>query len=300
MRVLLFGGTGQLGSELLAQGIAKGWIIYAPSVDEVDIQNIEAIKGMIAGWFPDLIINAAAYHGRKASAERKPQKSIAVNCTAVGNIAILAQIHHIPFITYSTGYVFAGDKGDSYEEDDTPCPINAYGLSKYMGELFARQCAPNFTTVIRTNPLFGGAGSFVLKILKHKKVKVSDEQIINPTYVKHLAAGTIQLIEKKAPAAIYHLVSEGSCSWAHLAMETTRLLGSSTKIIPVNMRGYSKGVYRPVDFSLRNVLVNLRGYGKGMYHRPLNSSLRNVRARSLGIMLPSWRGALKEYIKSLS
>ncbi|MDP3772344.1 MAG: NAD(P)-dependent oxidoreductase [bacterium] len=277
MRVLLFGGTGQLGSELLAQGTSKGWTIHAPSVDEVDIQNVEAIKRIIAGAPPDLIINAAGYHGL-ASAEREPQKALAINFIAVANIAILAQTYQIPFITYSTGYVFAGDKGDCYEEDDVPCPINAYGRSKYMGELLARRSAPQLATVIRTSVLFGGE-SFLLKILKKNKnkVKVSDEQIISPTYAKHLAAGTIQLIEKKAPAAIYHLVSEGACSLAYLAMETIKLSGSSTKIIPVNSRGYRKGV-----------------------HRPLNSSLRNVRARSLGVMFPSWQGALKEYLKSLS
>ena len=40
------------------------------------------------------------------------------------------------FINISTDYVFNGLKGN-YKEDDLPEPVNYYGLSKLLGDIYA-------------------------------------------------------------------------------------------------------------------------------------------------------------------
>jgi dTDP-4-dehydrorhamnose reductase len=58
----------------------------------------------------------------------------------------------------STDYVFDGAKGEPYEEEDIPNPINVYGLSKYTGEVFTRNYSEKYY-VIRVASLYGKAGA---------------------------------------------------------------------------------------------------------------------------------------------
>lgn len=285
MNILLIGKNGQLGSEINKQSQEQGLKIHAFSKEELDITASQKVKSKIESLKPDVVINASAFHVVQ-NCEIYPDKAFLVNATAIGNIAQITEKMNIRFITYSTDYVFDGKKGKPYVENDLPSPMQTYGVSKAAGEYLALAYNPK-SIIIRSSGVYGGRhgsrakkGNFALNILKEKNretLEVSSEQIVNPTYSADLAQGTFALLKHKGIYGIYHLVSEGYCSWAQFAQEIMEKIKSQTKIIPVDRRGQSGGA-----------------------RRPLFSALKNTRAKALGIVLPSWQDAIKRYIFTLN
>lgn len=286
MKVLLIGKNGQLGSEIDKQAKRLGFKIRSFGREELDIIDYQAISHAIEIHKPNFVINASAYHV-VPDCELYPDKAFVVNAISLKNLADVCTKYNSKLVHYSTDYVFDGLKGILYMENDKPSPLQIYGISKLAGEQIVLQYALG-SIVIRTSGLYGGKsgsrakkGNFVLTILKQikgkKRLEVSSEQIVSPTYSTDLARATFDLIGNKDAKGIYHLVNEGYCSWAEFATEIVKLIGSSTKIIPVDRSGDSGGA-----------------------RRPLYSALKNTRAAKLGVKLPSWQDALKRYLAILN
>lgn len=284
MTVFIFGKTGQLGEQLYIQGLNRKHKVVGFSHVELDVTDKEGVEKMIKKVKPDIVMNATAYHV-VPDCEAYPDKAFLINTIAVRDIAEICERSNIRFVHYSTDYVFGGKKGSPYEEDDLPLPIQTYGISKVAGEYMAFAFNPK-SILIRASGVYGGKhgsrskkGNFALNILKEKDkktLKVSSEQIVNPTYSLDLAIATYDLLKHKNASGVYHLANEGYCSWAEFAAEIMRLSGSKTKIIPVDRSGQSGGA-----------------------RRPLFSALKNTRAVKLGIKLPTWQDAIRRYIKTL-
>lgn len=285
MKIFLLGKTGQLGGQLYVQGIERKYKIIAPSHSELDIASKDNLERAIRKFNPDIVINATAYHV-VPDCEIYPDKAFLINAIAVRDLAEICQSLNIRFVHYSTDYVLDGRKGSPYEEGDLPSPVQTYGISKVAGEYMALSYNTK-SIVIRASGVYGGKqgsrskkGNFALNILKEKNketLEVSSEQIVNPTYSLDLARATYELLKKDNVWGIYHLVNEGHCSWAEFAAEIMKLVGSKTKIIPVDRSGQSGGT-----------------------RRPLFSALKNTRAAKLGIKLPTWQDAIGRYIITLS
>lgn len=285
MKFLIIGKNGQLGGELVSVLRKRGFDFKAYGREDLDITSVSQLKKKIDSERPDVVINASAFHV-VPDCEKYPETSFEVNTIAIKNLAQICNDRKIIFVTYSTDYVFDGLKGFPYEEDDSQNPLQIYGLSKFAGEIAALNYS-NKSIVIRTCGVYGGEhgsrskkGNFILNILsqtKDKKVlEVSSEQIVNPTYALDLAKSSIELILKKPKSGIYHLASEGFCSWADFAKEIIKCKNLSTKIVPVNRKGVS-----------------------GELKRPLFSALKNTRAKRLGIILPPWQNGLERYLQTL-
>ncbi len=285
MKILLIGKTGQLGQALAEQANQFKITLKAYGHDELDILQYKQLESKIKKDKPDVVINTSAYHV-VPDCDIYPEKAFAVNAIALKNLSELCRKYRVRLVTYSTDYVFDGSKNKPYVEDDRTNPLQMYGLSKLAGEIICLNYH-NDSIVIRTNGVYGGIkgsrskkGNFVLMILnasrEKKLLEVSSEQIVNPTYTVDLAEATYKLLKKRVKPGIYHLANEGQCSWAQFAQEIVTINGSKLKIIPVNRKGFSGGVYRP-KFSV----------------------LKNKKAHAIGIHLPTWQNALKRYITYL-
>src|SRR5689334_658587 len=114
MRLLIIGRTGQLGSDLLRNG---GWHeIAAPERAELDIVQPGQVRAALERHRPEAVINCAAFHNVPLC-EEEPLEAFRVNCVAVRDLARECRQRDARLITFSSDYVFAGDKRSPYAED---------------------------------------------------------------------------------------------------------------------------------------------------------------------------------------
>ena len=116
MRILLTGVHGQLGTDLLPLLQPLGEVVAA-SRAECDLSSVEAIRNLVAGVRPDVIVNPAAYTAVN-DAEAQSELAYAINATAPGALAEEARKLGAMLVHYSTDYVFDGSKPGAYTESD--------------------------------------------------------------------------------------------------------------------------------------------------------------------------------------
>lgn len=281
MKVLLIGKSGQLGGDLLRSN--PGHEITAPEKTELDIAKWDAVATYIAALRPELVINTAAFHNVPLC-ESAVEQAFRVNCAAVRDLALACREAGARFVSFSSDYVFGGEKRTPYAEDARPQPLQIYGISRLAGEYAALAAYPGGTLMIRTCGLYGrgGAsskgGSFVDKRLADARtismLEMGCDQIVSPTSTHDLARAVWRLLaHPEAQPGLYHLVNEGACSWYE----------------------FTKAIYEIAELEMEVVPVD-RGGMSGTMRRPLYSVLANTRARALGIELPHWRDALERHL----
>lgn len=282
MRVLLTGGSGQLGSAI-RRAAPDRWDILAPGRERLDMADPERLATAVREARPALVINAAALHLVDVC-EADFAQALAVNAVAVQALARAAEAVGARFVTVSTDYAFDGARREPYRESDAANPLQCYGISKVAGERAALTAHPEGATVIRTCGLYGDPpsrqkGNFVVNRLREAegraRLEVGSDLTCTPTSAVDLAAATIRLAETGAPAGLYHLTNAGSCDWATFTAEIFRAAGFAAEVTPVDRRG----AYAPA--------------------RPAYSVLDCSKAKGAGIVLRDWRDAVGEYVQRL-
>lgn len=285
MKVLLIGATGQLGGDLIRNN--PGHEIVAPGRDALDLGRPGEAAGFVARLRPDVVINCVAFH-RVPQCEEEPAQAFLINCVAVRDLGEACAAHGARFVTFSTDYVFGGERSEPWHEDDRPQPLQVYGITRLAGECAALASAPRHAVVIRTCGLYGRSGARskggnfvdgrVADARAGRRIEMSCEQVIAPTSTDDLSRAVHALLAHPQLApGIYHLVNEGECSWYEFTCEIVRLLGTPTEVVPVD-----------------------RGGMTGRMRRPLYSVLGNTKARALGVTLRPWREALAAYLSAKS
>ncbi len=281
MKILLIGKTGQLGGDILRNG--SGHRIEAHDERTLDITAPDAVRTAMSDIRPDVVINTAAFHNVPLC-ETDFASAFRVNCAAVRDLARACEEAGALFVTFSTDYVFGGEKRTPYREDDRPFPLQMYGLSKLAGEIYAMSVAPRHAVVIRTCGLYGisGAvskgGNFVDNRLRDAEatdsLEMSCDQVVCPTSTDDLSRAVLELIvHPRLEPGIYHLVNEGACTWYEFTLAIFEIAGKKVRVTPVD-----------------------RGGMTGTMRRPLYSVMANTKARGMGIVLPHWRDALERFL----
>lgn len=285
MKVLLIGANGQLGTDLLKVFQAAGDAVVPFTHAQLDVCSEAQIAEAMAKSKPDVVLNTAAYH-RVDECEHKSALAFQVNGTAVMYLAQASKAAGATLVHYSTDYVFGGyEKGSPYVETDLPAPVNVYGTSKVVGEHLIAAYAERYFA-IRTCGLYGVAGSsgkggnFVETMLKKAMagdaIRVVDDQILTPTYTADLAQATRDLI-LTGRYGLYHVSSEGQCSWYDFTRHIFECAGLDAKLSPVKSSEFASPV-----------------------RRPANSVLSKAKLRAVGVSIPSWKDALPRYLAERS
>lgn len=138
MKILVTGYTGQLGYDVVQQGIKLGFDMIGIGSSDLDITNEVDVHAFVNKLQPDGIIHCAAYTAvDKAEDDRESCWNVNVDGTKY--LSIAAQQVNAKFLYISTDYVFDG-KGDlPFEVTDKTSPIGYYGLTKYEGEELVKQ-----------------------------------------------------------------------------------------------------------------------------------------------------------------
>jgi dTDP-4-dehydrorhamnose reductase len=287
--ILLTGKNGQVGWELQRSLLPLGRIV-AVDRHELDLADADALRHRLSELRPDIIVNAAAYTAVD-QAEREPALAHAVNAAAPAQLAEDAARRGALLIHYSTDYVFDGTKGEPYDEDDRPNPLNAYGRSKLDGEE-AVQASGAGHLILRTSWLYSSRGSNFLRTMlrlasEREELRIVADQIGTPTWARFLAESTAQAVRQAMQerrsgnfeSGVFHLTAVGETSWhgfASAILERAASLPGAT--------GFRVKAVTPIATAEYPLPAA----------RPANSRLRTDRFRArFGLEIPSWEECLQ-------
>jgi dTDP-4-dehydrorhamnose reductase len=287
-RVLVFGGGGQVGRELLSARLSSGWTIAGRNHQSADITDRAAVDRAVAEARPDIVINAAAYTAvDRAESER--DAAYAVNETGASHVAAASAGAGVPLIHLSTDYVFDGTKTDAYVEEDATNPLSVYGSSKEAGERAVRAVQPRHV-ILRTSWVFAAHGAnFVRTMLRlgveRPELRTVADQRGGPTAAPDIAATCIRVAEAlvagRAECGTYHYAGAPVTTWHGFASAIFAAAAAHGRPAP-KLAQIATAEYKTAA------------------RRPANSELDCAKIeRVFGIARPDWRPALTAVVAEL-
>jgi len=247
MKILVLGHKGMLGSDLVSiLGVSHD--VTGKDIEDFDISSARDCRGIILDSRADIVVNAAAYTDVDGC-ESNREECFSVNAEGVKNVVLICKDRGIKNVHFSTDYVFDGEKGSPYMEEDVCSPLNVYGESKLKGELYLRNILDNYI-LLRTAWLYGKNGNnFVKTILKKagsvNKLEVVDDQVGSPTCTIDLASAVKVLIEGDY-SGIFHVTNSGEGSWYEFAVKILEYAGiTGVKVEPIKSDGLARKAIRP-------------------------------------------------------
>lgn len=278
MRVVVTGARGLVGRALTEHCAAVGDEVLSYGHKDLDITDRDAVRQMILGDHPDVVINCAAWTNVDGC-ESDRERAFAANAAGPENLAAACKEAECIFITISTDYVFDGEKSGFYTQLDKPNPESVYALSKLEGERLST-LAYGRSIVVRTGYIFGRGGTNFLstvveRIRKGERLKTISDAYGTPTYAKDLAVRLRELAEKNVPG-IYHVVNSGpGVSFEEFTRKAVALIGNRDVVVETVS---ADTLNRPAK-------------------RPRNSRMRCLLTENLGLPpLRDWESALQEFV----
>lgn len=278
MRILVFGKTGQVATELSRQAE-----VMALGRDQADLMDPEACAAHIMQAKADVVINAAAWTAVDKAETEEPAAHV-VNAHAPTAMARACAARGLPFLHISTDYVFSGRGTRPWQVSDPVAPQNAYGRTKLAGEEGVR-AAGGQAAILRTSWVFSAHGAnFVRTMLRLSEsrdaLSVVEDQIGGPTPAADIASALLVMAERMVAGqggGTWQFAGGPQVSWADFAREIFAQAGRK-----VEVRGISSADY-PTPAP-----------------RPLNSRMDcTALARDFGIVPPDWRAGLAKVLKEL-
>lgn len=219
MKVLVLGGSGMLGTDVVSLLRSQRHEVWAPDLHELDLSQ-PPVEGFADGF--DWVVNCAAYTAvDQAESDRDAATVLneAAPFLVASALGLGTQMIHI-----STDYVFDGTKQGAYLETDPVCPIGVYGKSKAAGEA-ALLSAREDSYVLRTAWLYGPHGKCFPKAIINRwqgggALRVVADQRGCPTYTGELARAILSIMETRPEPGIYHACGPQAMTWHDFAVQT--------------------------------------------------------------------------------
>ncbi|MBX7138598.1 MAG: dTDP-4-dehydrorhamnose reductase [Oligoflexia bacterium] len=220
MKILLFGGTGQLGLEIKKRAEDLNFEVISPVISEVDITDGQQLSFLGRRVKPQLVINCAAYTDVD-KAEAEPDLAFAINAAGSRNVALLCRELNCRLIHISTDFVFDGTQSAPINEQQPTNPISIYGKTKLEGEREILEQWAAASLIVRTSSLHGArGGNFVHTMLKlfaeREVVRVVNDRTMSATWAGWLAEAILDLGRLKA-TGIVHASCAGALTWFDFA-----------------------------------------------------------------------------------
>ena len=289
MRLLVLGGNGQVGHELrralapLGEVVAttrSGALPDGSACERADFDAPATLPGLVERIAPDIVVNAAAYTAVD-KAETDIEAAFRANAEAPGALARACAARGIPFVHYSTDYVFDGQGTRPCREDDPVAPLGVYGASKRAGEVAVIDAGGRHL-IFRTAWVYGSHGhNFMRTMLRlgaeRDRLRVVADQVGTPTPAALVADVTARILAQSNDASgVWHLTATGSTSWHGFAeaifdaAQARGLLARRPEVDAITTAEYPTPARRPAYSCLDTGKL----------------------ARDFGVVLPDWQAAL--------
>ena len=284
MRILVFGKTGQVASELqkIAAGHAAEFIFAGR--ERADLAETGVCARLISQVSPDAVINAAAYTAVD-KAETDEDLAQKINGQAPGEMARACAALNIPIVHISTDYVFDGAGSRPFDPSDPLDPLGAYGRGKALGERSVQTAGAVFG-ILRTSWVFSAHGTNFVKTMRRLGVArdsltIVADQVGGPTSAASIARACVRMVAvlRTNPEAcgIYHFSGAPDVSWADFAREIFVQAGLNCDVTDIPTSAYPTPARRP-----QNSRMNC-------------ATTQNV----FGLERPDWRTDLQKVISDL-
>ena len=249
MRVLVFGKTGQVATELQRQ-----FNVVALGRQVMDFRRPERFEAVLDQHHADVFINVAAYTDVDG-AEDNEELATKINGVAPTILAEISVKRNIPFLHVSTDYVFDGGGNSPWSPSDQPAPLNAYGRSKLEGEIGIAQVGGLFA-ILRTSWIFSSIGrNFVKTMLQlnaaRDEVKIVSDQVGGPVAASDVAGALLKMArvlnEERGQSGIYHFSGSPDVSWADFARNIVLIAGGNLKVLDIPSSEFPTRAKRPCN-----------------------------------------------------
>lgn len=273
MNILLLGMNGQVGFEL-HRTLAPLGSITAPTREQLNLLDEQAVNYLLDTTKPELIVNAAAWTAVDA-AEEQPTAAARLNAELPAQLAGYAANRGIRLVHFSSDYVYPGTGNTPWQETSTTGPLNHYGKSKLQGDLAIEQSGADYL-IFRTSWVYSARGNNFMKTMlrlaqSRTELNVVADQIGAPTPARLIAQITSLAVHAQLARGVYHLASRGETSWQDFANEIFRHAGGTTTAVAIPTSAYPTPA-----------------------QRPLNSRLDVIKLeKALQIQLPDWQSQLQ-------
>ena len=271
-RILVVGAAGQVGTRLchllgptrvLAAGrtpSAPGHLAGFPWLQlDLSTPHSASVAQLLAQPAPLSAVLCVAGATDVDRCEREPAWAEAVNTLGPAALAA-ATPAHIPFVYFSTEYVFPGTPANPgpYTESSPTQALSVYGRSKLLGEQQILAVRPD-ALILRTTVVYGAdpARKNFLYFLHRelsagRSVRIVDDQISTPTSNDDLSAATLELLDRGA-TGIVHVAGPDLLSRYDFALRAARLLALDEHLIePIPTASLAQPAPRPLVAGLQS------------------------------------------------
>ena len=262
MRVLVTGGTGLIGWQIVRDALSKGNEVFytyhnnninseGASALNLDIRDRKETIKIIENVNPEIIIHTAALTNVDLC-EKDKEQAVQINIEGTRNVLDGCKNVKSQMIFISSSFVFDGKK-PIYHEDDARNPINYYGITKLKCEEMISSSGLDFL-IIRTDQPYCWTmpwqkKSTVVRLLEELKAgqvtKVPLDWYNNPTFVDNLVEAILRLVEKNK-TGIYHIVGHDFVSRYEWALTMAKIFDRNKDLVkPVKAQEIGAIAKRP-------------------------------------------------------
>ena len=239
MTVLIIGGSGFLGTELIRQATAARYTTAATfatrpgTIPEatwfaLDLRDAERLEAVVAEVAPRLVVNATSGKSNWAVTAEGPVR-----------LAMAAAKYGCRLVHVSSDAVFSGARVH-YDETCLPDPVTPYGAAKAAAKTGIRLLYPD-AVIARTSLIIGDRQSVHVRALHDLAAGARDgvlftDDIRCPVHVADLAAGLLELGAVSEAHGVHHLAGADAVSRHELGVLIAQRDALDASRLPAGLR----------------------------------------------------------------
>ena len=285
-RIIIVGSAGRLGAALVREWRARGDDVLGLNRALLDLGRLDQIRDFLEPLDFDALVNCAA-QTNVDRCEQEVEEAFRINSAAVATLADICSRKKARCVQISTDYVFDGEKGTPYTEEDEARPISKYGESKLNGERCLHAVSDRHL-VVRVSWLFGPErvsflDGIVQRALDGARVEAVADKVSVPTYTLDAAHLLRPLVGDASIDGVVHLCQTGACTWQEYGQHALDCAARAG--LPLRTREVEP-----------QKLAEMKSF---IARRPPNTAMSTEKlARLTGVTPRSWQDAVEDYVRA--